>query len=40
MKIDPELLSILLKDKSSGKNIIWGTDDYLSNGFGYKKNWI
>ena len=38
MKIDPELLSILLKDKSSGKNIIWGTDDYLSNGFGYKKN--
>ena len=28
LKIDPELLSILLKDKTTGNNIIWATDNY------------
>ena len=32
---DAQLLSILLKDNSSGKNLIWATDDYISNGNGY-----
>lgn len=32
---DAQLLSILLKDNSSGKNLIWATDDYASNGNGY-----
>lgn len=33
---DSELLSILLKDKSSGKNIIWATDNYATRGYGYQ----
>ena len=32
---DPKLLSILLKDNSSGKNIIWATNDYAANGEGF-----
>ena len=32
---DDKLLNILLKDKSSGKNIIWATDNYQSKGEGY-----
>lgn len=35
---DAQLLSILLKDNSSGKNLIWATEDYLSNGNGYGAN--
>ena len=35
LKLDTELLTILLKDMSSGKNIIWGTDNYVDYGFGY-----
>ena len=35
-QLDPKLLSILLKDHSSGKNIIWATDNYLSKGSGYE----
>lgn len=31
-QLDDELLSILLKDRSSGKNIIWGTDNYADRG--------
>lgn len=38
LKIDRELLSILLKDKTSGKNIIWATDNYLSHGKNYAFN--
>lgn len=38
MELDSELLSILLQDKNSGKNIIWGTDNYASNGLGFNKN--
>lgn len=36
LSIDTELLNILLKDKSSGKNIIWATDDYAQNGVGFE----
>ena len=36
--LDVELLSILLKDHSSGKNIIWATDNYSSRGFGYQND--
>lgn len=37
-KLDDSLLSILLKDHSSGKNIIWATDNYASKGAGYGKD--
>ena len=33
--IDPKILAILLKDKTTRKNIIWATDDYISLGEGY-----
>lgn len=36
LSIDVELLNILLKDNSSGKNIIWATKDYELNGFGFE----
>ena len=36
LSIDTELLSILLKDNSSGKNIIWATTDYQQNGIGFE----
>lgn len=35
-KLDNELLKILLKDRSSKKNIIWATDNYALKGFGYQ----
>lgn len=38
LEIDASLLSILPKDNSSGKNIIWATNNYAQNGFGYKSN--
>ncbi len=28
----PGLLEILLKDMTTGKNILWGTDDYFAMG--------
>ena len=34
-KLDKKLLEILLKDRSSKKNIIWATDNYQSKGNGY-----
>ncbi|MER2107658.1 MAG: hypothetical protein ABS949_12035 [Solibacillus sp.] len=34
-KRDPELLKILIKDNSTGQNIKWATDNYLSYGFDY-----
>lgn len=34
--LDEALLAILLKDKSSGKNIIWATDTYVSRGIGFR----
>ena len=38
LKLDSELITILLKDNSSGKNLIWATDDYSQRGAGYGKN--
>ena len=35
LKIDPELLKILLKDKTTGNNIIWATDNYSKYGDEY-----
>lgn len=35
-KLDHELLEILLKDRSSKKNIIWATDNYSHKGSGYQ----
>ena len=34
-ELDSEVLHILLKDNSSGKNIIWAIDDYAYLGDGY-----
>ena len=36
LHLDSQLLSILLMDHSSGKNIIWATDNYSSRGIGYR----
>lgn len=36
-KLDNELLLILLKDRSSKKNIIWATDNYADKGVGYRR---
>lgn len=38
LSIDIELLNIILKDNSSGKNIIWATTDYECNGIGFDFN--
>lgn len=35
-EIDNDILYILLKDNSSGKNIIWAIDDYVYMGDGYQ----
>ncbi len=35
-RIDNALLNILLKDKSSGGNLIWATDTYASRGYGFQ----
>ena len=31
-RLDQELFAFLLKDRSSGKNIIWATDNYAHKG--------
>lgn len=36
--LDNKLLTILLRDHSSGQNIIWATDNYAARGFGYQSN--
>ena len=33
--LDPKILSILLKDKTTRQNIIWATDDYAHMGEKY-----
>lgn len=38
MELDDDLLSILLKDRSSGKNIIWATDNYAMRGSNYESH--
>ena len=35
LKLDPELLAILLQDKSTGRNILWATDNYAKHGEAY-----
>ena len=35
-RLDNDLLTRLLKDRSSGKNIIWATDNYSVRGYGYQ----
>ena len=35
LNIDPIILSILLKDRTTNKNIIWATDNYKAKGFRY-----
>ena len=37
-KLNKDLLTILLKDRTSGKNIIWATDNYSDRGYGYNNN--
>ena len=34
-EFSPQVLEILLKDRSTKKNIIWATDNYSVHGFGY-----
>lgn len=36
LKLDRRILSLLLKDNSSKKNIIWATDNYVSMGVGFE----
>ena len=35
LRLDKELLEILLKDRTTGKNILWATDNYLAHGSCY-----
>lgn len=37
-QLDSKLLTILLFDKNSGKNIIWATDNYIGRGVGYQSS--
>lgn len=37
-RLDHELLAILLKDRSSGKNIVWATDNYTHKGTGFQRH--
>jgi len=30
-----EVLAVLLKDRSTGRNLIWATDDYATRGKGF-----
>ena len=30
--VPEEVLAVLLKDRSTGRNIIWATDDYVARG--------
>ena len=33
--IPEEVLAVLLKDRSTGRNLIWATDDYAERGKGF-----
>lgn len=37
-ELDKNILLILLKDRSTGKNILWATDDYKDLGIGFAAN--
>ena len=32
------MLAVLLKDRSTGRNLIWATDDYAAHGKGFGAN--
>lgn len=38
LKLDSALMQLLLKDNSTGKTLIWATDEYLKNGIAYSKD--
>ena len=38
IELDPQILQTLLRDMSSGKNIIWAVDDYQELGDGYQSD--
>ena len=38
LSYNPQLLDLLLSDKTTKRNILWGTDDYLSHGDAYCSN--
>ena len=33
--ISDEVLAVLMKDRSTGRNLIWATDDYVARGKGF-----
>ena len=35
--VPEEVLAVLLKDRSTGRNLIWATDDYTARGKGFGK---
>ena len=35
--VPEEVLAVLLKDRSTGRNLIWATDDYAARGKGFGK---
>ena len=35
--VPEEVLAVLLKDRSTGRNLIWVTDDYTARGKGFGK---
>ena len=36
--VPDEVLAVLLKDRSTGRNLIWATDDYAARGKGFGAN--
>ena len=36
--IPEEVLAVLLKDRTTGRNLIWATDDYAERGKGFGAN--
>lgn len=38
LKLDPRIVDVLLQDKTTGKNLIWATDNYSHLGKGYEEN--
>ena len=36
--VPEEVLAVLLKDRSTGRNLIWATDDYTARGKGFVAN--
>ena len=36
--VPEDVLAVLLKDRSTGRNLIWATDDYAARGKGFGAN--